>query len=123
MRYVRYTREQILFDDGDTISLGFPRSKCDLGLSSEEMKQLQIMEQESISKFNTLEPNGFQNWSEYLDTCAAYLDCGLPNFIEERLDISSLPAFLYEALRAREQSVGHCSHIRQCYLHSLQIQR
>ena len=91
---------QVVFDDGDTISLGFPRSKCDLGLSIEEMKQLQIVEQKSISKFNALEPpNGFQKWSEYLDTCAAYLDCGLPNFIEERLHISSLPSFVYEALR------------------------
>jgi len=90
---------QVIFEDGDTISLGFPRSKCSQGYSLEEIKQIQILEQESIAKFNSLEINGFQKWQEYLDTCAAFLDAGLPNFIEERLDLASLPAFLIEALR------------------------
>ena len=90
---------QVVFEDGDTISLGFPRSKCSQGFSLEEIKRIQILEQESITKFDALEPNGFRKWQEYLDTCSAYLDCGLPNFIEERLDLASLPAFLHEALR------------------------
>jgi len=90
---------QVVFEDGDTIPIGFPRSKCTQGMSLEEIKNIQILEQESISKFNKLEPNGFEKWQDYLNTCAAYLDCGLPNFIEERLDIRSFPAFLKEALR------------------------
>jgi len=90
---------QVVFEDGDTIPIGFPRSKCAQGLSLDEIKDIQILEQESIRKFNNLEPNGFDKWQDYLDTCAAYLDCGLPNFIEERLDVPSFPAFLREALR------------------------
>lgn len=90
---------QVVFDDGDTISVGFPRSKCSQGLSIEDIKQIQILEQESIMKLNKLEPNGFDKWTEYLNTCAAFLDCGLPNFIEERLDVSTLPAFMVEALK------------------------
>ena len=89
---------QVVFEDGDTIPIGFPRSKCTLG-SLEEIKNIQILEQKSIQKFNQLEPNGFIKWMDYLDTCAAYLDCGLPNFIEERLDIPSFPSFLTESLR------------------------
>ena len=92
---------QVVFDDGETISVGFPRSKCNNNndLSLEQIKQIQILEQESISKINNLEPNGFEKWSSYLDTCAAFLDCGLPNFIEERIDVSTLPAFMIEALK------------------------
>ncbi|KAL7528206.1 hypothetical protein ACHAXR_002325, partial [Thalassiosira sp. AJA248-18] len=91
---------QVVFEDGDTIPVGFPRSKCgDQGYTLEQIKQIQILEQESITKFNSLELNGFQLWQEYLNTCAAFLDCGLPNFIEERLDLGSFPAFLFESLR------------------------
>lgn len=90
---------QVVFDDGETISVGFPRSKCNNDLSLEQIKQIQILEQESISKINNLEPNGFEKWSSYLNTCAAFLDCGLPNFIEERIDVSTLPAFMIEALK------------------------
>lgn len=91
---------QVVFEDGDTIPLGFPRSKCaGESFSVEEIKQIQQLEQESILKLDSLEKNGFQKWQEYLDTCAAFLDCGLPNFIEERLDLVSLPKFIGEALR------------------------
>ncbi|KAL9187518.1 hypothetical protein ACHAXT_001621 [Thalassiosira profunda] len=90
---------QVVFDDGDAVSVGYPRSKCTGDFSLEEVKQMQISEQESIAKLNSIEPDGFRKWQEYLDTCAAYLDCGLPNFIEERLDLPSFPAFLVEALR------------------------
>lgn len=90
---------QVVFDDGDTISVGFPRSKCSPGLSIEDIRQIQILEQESITKLNLLEPNGFEKWTDYLNTCAAFLDCGLPNFIEERLDVSTLPSFMVEALK------------------------
>ena len=90
---------QVVFEDGDTVSLGFPRSKCTQGLTLDQIKDIQIMEQESIQKFNSFETNGFQKWQEYLNTCSAFLDCGLPNFIEERFDISSFPSFLVEALK------------------------
>ena len=90
---------QVVFDDGDAISVGFPRSKCQSNLSIEEIKEIQLLEQESIAKLNELEPNGFEKWQDYLNTCAAFLDCGLPNFIEERLDVTTLPAFLVEALK------------------------
>ncbi|GAX20658.1 hypothetical protein FisN_32Hh044 [Fistulifera solaris] len=47
---------------------------------------------------DTFESNGSKKWDEYMDICEAFLDCGLPNFIEERLDLSSLPKFLSAAL-------------------------
>ncbi|KAK1737351.1 phytoene desaturase family protein, partial [Skeletonema marinoi] len=90
---------QVVFDDGDAISVGFPRSKCNSGLSLEEIKEIQILEQESIAKLNQLESDGYEKWQNYLHTCAAFLDCGLPNFIEERLDVTTLPAFMVEALK------------------------
>lgn len=93
---------QVVFDDGDTVSLGFPRSKCTSTTSSltvEDIKQIQILEQQSIAKFNSLETNGFMKWTDYLNTCSAYLDCGLPNFIENKLHLPSFPSFLYESLR------------------------
>lgn len=93
---------QVVFDDGDTISLGFPRSKCtstSTSLTLDEIKQIQVLEQRSIAKFNSLETNGFMKWTDYLNTCSAYLDCGLPNFIENKLHLPSFPSFLYESLR------------------------
>ena len=90
---------QVVFEDGDTILTGFPRSKCNEGLSLDEIKDIQILEQESINKFNLLENNGFQKWQKYLDTCAAFLDCGLPNFIESKLDLGSFPKILVESLK------------------------
>ena len=92
---------QVVFDDGDTITLGFPRSKCTstTSLTVDDIKQIQILEQQSIAKFNSLETDGFMKWTDYLDTCSAYLDCGLPNFIENKLHLPSFPSFLYESLR------------------------
>lgn len=79
---------QVVFDDGDRIELGFPSgSDC------------MMAEQISRSKMDTYEMNGSRKWDEYMRATAAFLDCGLPNFIEERLDIASFPAFLREALR------------------------
>ena len=90
---------QVVFDDGDKVSVGFPRSKCQSDLSIDEIRDIQILEQESIAKLNNMETDGFEKWQSYLNTCAAFLDCGLPNFIEEKLDLSTLPAFLVEALK------------------------
>jgi phytoene desaturase (3,4-didehydrolycopene-forming) len=78
---------QVIFEDGDCIELGFPT-----GTMNEA-------EQQSRLKMNSYEPNGAIKWDDYMRTMAAYLDCGLPNFIEERLDLASFPAFVIEALR------------------------
>eukprot|EP00522_Entomoneis_paludosa_P002673 CAMPEP_0172473010 /NCGR_PEP_ID=MMETSP1065-20121228/68640_1 /TAXON_ID=265537 /ORGANISM="Amphiprora paludosa, Strain CCMP125" /LENGTH=469 /DNA_ID=CAMNT_0013231179 /DNA_START=48 /DNA_END=1457 /DNA_ORIENTATION=- len=48
---------------------------------------------------NALEENGALKWDEYMTTCEAFLECGLPNFIEERLDLPSFPAFIVQSLR------------------------
>lgn len=84
---------QVVFDDGDRLDVGFPESSCAADASVQE----QYME--SRRKMDRLEPNGASNWDDYQRACSAFLDCGLPNFIEERLDILSFPAFLIEALR------------------------
>jgi phytoene desaturase (3,4-didehydrolycopene-forming) len=78
---------QVVFDDGDTIELGFPA-----GMSVEA-------ERASRSKMDAYETSGSRKWDEYMASTAAFLDCGLPNFIEERLYLPSFPAFLREALR------------------------
>jgi phytoene desaturase (3,4-didehydrolycopene-forming) len=91
---------QVVFDDGDTVDLGFPRSKCvSATLSVEDVRKIQMQEQKSIQQLNSIEEDGFQKWQGYLDTCAAFLDCGLPNFIEEKLDLKTLPKFLIESLK------------------------
>lgn len=87
---------QVVFDDGDIVNLGFRAGES---LTAEDVKLVQQLEQKSIDKLNSFEPNGFQKWQDYLDTCAAFLDCGLPNFIEERLDLGTLPRFLMESLK------------------------
>ena len=86
---------QVVFEDGDSIQLGFPKNS-DLIKNSDE---LQTSEMQSRKKMNSFEPNGAVKWDEYMQSTQAFLDCGLPNFIEERLDVLSFPSFLYEALR------------------------
>ena len=87
---------QVVFEDGDKLNLGFP--KC---LSSSEISplHLQNMEKKSRDKMNALEKNGADKWDAYMNATSAFLDCGLPNFIEERLDLFSFPAFIKEALK------------------------
>jgi phytoene dehydrogenase-like protein len=80
---------QVVFEDGDSIELGFPSR-------TEEMLDA---EYRSRVKMNSYEPNGAAKWDDYLRTMVAYLECGLPNFIEERFDLLSIPTFLIEALR------------------------
>ena len=80
---------QVVFEDGDRIEMGFPSG----------LEHFQDAEIRSRLKMNSYEPNGATKWDDYMRVMAAYLDCGLPNFIEERLDIRSFPAFLVEALR------------------------
>jgi hypothetical protein len=65
-----------VFEDGDTIQLGFPRDlKGDI--------TLQEPEQRSRDKMNSYEKNGAAKWDEYMRSTEAFLNCGLPNFIEE----------------------------------------
>ena len=81
---------QVVFDDGDKIQLGFPMN------SDPELKEL---ENESRKKMDSFEVDGASKWDSYMESTSAFLNCGLPNFIEERLDLKSFPAFLIEALR------------------------
>ena len=91
---------QAVFDDGCKVDLGFPRSKCaGETLSVEDIKLIQQLEQKTIEQLNSIEKDGFRKWQDYLETTAAFLDCGLPNFIEEKLDLGTLPKFLMESLR------------------------
>lgn len=85
---------QVVFDDGECIDLGFPATDSSVA-AAETKSRLQM---------DSYEPNGAIKWDEYMQIMAAYLDCGLPNFIEERLELTSFPAFLYEALRDRAKA-------------------
>mmetsp|Transcript_437 Transcript_437/g.629 ORF Transcript_437/g.629 Transcript_437/m.629 type:complete len:600 (-) Transcript_437:122-1921(-) len=79
---------QVVFDDGDCIELGFP-----------ERKSSSAAEQSSRHKMEEYEVGGASKWDEYMQATSAFLDCGLPNFIEESFSLSTFPAFLREALR------------------------
>ena len=79
---------QVVFDDGDAISVGIPKE-------TQQQQQQTIMEE----KMNQYELNGAKKWNDYMETCQAFLDCGLPNFIEERLELSTFPSFLIQALK------------------------
>ena len=81
--------------------MGFPHgSNSDTGTNADGVI-ISKEEQLSIDKMNSYEADGYQKWKEYMAACSAFLDCGLPNFIEERLDLPSFPAFLYQALREK----------------------
>lgn len=83
---------QVVFEDGDTIQLGFPSNlKGDLNIEEAE--------QRSKDKMNSYEKNGAAKWDEYMQSTEAFLNCGLPNFIEEKLDLASFPAFLIESMK------------------------
>ena len=84
---------QVVFDDGDRLDVGFPSGVCK---TSEKAAQ---QWKESRRKMDMLEPDGATKWDDYMRATSAFLDCGLPNFIEERLDLASFPAFIVEALR------------------------
>lgn len=80
---------QVVFEDGDSINLGFRQS--DPGDSR--------LKNESREKMNEYETNGSLKWDEYMAATEAFLDCGLPNFIEEKLDLNSFPSFVKEATK------------------------
>jgi phytoene desaturase (3,4-didehydrolycopene-forming) len=94
---------QVVFDDGDRIDLGFPKQaqhEAVVATNTNTDPIISSAELLSRAKMDAFEPNGAAKWDEYMTACAAFLDCGLPNFIEERFDIKSFPAFLQQALRA-----------------------
>lgn len=68
---------QVVFDDGDVISLGFPSSRSfntdGLLANDDEINDVQLLEQKSIHKFNMLESNGYRKWCNYLNT--QYMFC------------------------------------------------
>jgi len=88
---------KVIFDDGDSIDLGFPSLSS--SSSADDATMIPTLERQSRETMNRFEVNGATKWDEYMRACEAFLDCGLPNFIEERLDLVSFPAFLREALR------------------------
>lgn len=82
---------QVVFEDGDAINVGFPGGPSDTKMIAEEALSRTIMD--------SYESDGASKWDEYMRATSAFLDCGLPNFIEEKLDLWSFPNFLLEALR------------------------
>lgn len=88
---------QVVFDDGDRIHLGFPKIMENQSYVNSTL--ISILQERSRQRMNDLEDNGFAKWEEYLRITDAYLNCGLPNFIEQKLDLSSFPAFLHESFR------------------------
>jgi phytoene desaturase (3,4-didehydrolycopene-forming) len=89
---------QVVFDDGDRIDLGFPKQQNEaMATYTDPLSSAELL---SRAKMDAFEPDGAAKWDEYMTACAAFLDCGLPNFIEERFDVKSFPAFLQQALRA-----------------------
>lgn len=80
---------QVVFEDGSKLDVGFPRDDGN-AMTAAELESREIMD--------SFESDGAAKWDGYMRTTSAFLDCGLPNFIEERLDLPSFPAFLREAL-------------------------
>ena len=87
---------KVIFEDGDMINVGFPHRRHN---EADHPNDLDALEAESRRKMDSFEKDGAAKWDEYMRVCEAFLDCGLPNFIEEKLDLQSFPAFLQEALR------------------------
>lgn len=84
---------QVVFEDGDSIQIGFPRQ------GKPKEKELSKAETLSREKMDSFEQEGAKKWDEYMRATSAFLDAGLPNFIEERFVLGSFPKFLVEALR------------------------
>ncbi|KAL7580995.1 hypothetical protein ACA910_005808 [Epithemia clementina (nom. ined.)] len=82
---------QVVFDDGDRLCVGFRLENKDEIVTEAELK--------SRATMDSFEDDASRKWDDYLQVCQAFLDCGLPNFIEEKLDLLSFPAFLTECLR------------------------
>ena len=82
---------QVVFDDGDRIEVGFTTTTTTTTTVADR-------EAASRAKMDSYEEDGARKWDDYLRITQAYLDCGLPNFIEERLDLISFPNFVWEGV-------------------------
>jgi phytoene desaturase (3,4-didehydrolycopene-forming) len=93
---------QVVFDDGDRIEVGFPDSENDKNGGDCAYAGTATIagnrETTSRIKMDSYERDGARKWDDYLRITQAYLDCGLANFIEERLDIMSFPNFVWEGV-------------------------
>ena len=89
---------QAIFEDGDTVQLGFPASAPSSPGDGDD-DNLHRMREEAKRTLDRWEENGAAKWDEYLSICQTYLDAGFPNFIEERLELTSLPKFVGVCLR------------------------
>lgn len=90
---------QVVFDDGDAIQLGFPKNVDSADKEQLHRNEIDELEEISRNKMNAYEHDGAMKWDEYMKATAAFLDCGLPNFIEERFDLKSFPSFVSQATR------------------------
>ena len=108
---------QVIFDDGDRLSVGFPNitaattainnnsknknNSKNNGKNTNHQMMMMIEKEEKVSrsKMDTYETNGAQKFDDYMELTSAYLNAGLPNFIEETLDLPSLPQFLFQSLK------------------------
>ncbi|CAJ1965690.1 unnamed protein product [Cylindrotheca closterium] len=81
---------QVVFEDGSKLNVGFPRQPGS-EMTLEELESRRIMD--------SFEQGGSMKWDDYMRATSAFLDCGLPNFIEQRFDLASFPSFIQEALR------------------------
>jgi phytoene dehydrogenase-like protein len=94
----------VIFDDGDRIHLGFPKEICDSppnnnnNNNSDSTNHMHRLYSESRTMMNQFERDGAQKWDDYMRLCRAYLECGVPNFIEERLDLKTFPNFIVEGV-------------------------
>jgi monoamine oxidase len=88
---------KVVFNDGDWIDIGFRKTLIDS--ESPKDKEIRLAYERSRQKMDALESNGAAKWDAYMQATGAFLDCGLPNFIEEKLDVASFPSFAVEALR------------------------
>jgi hypothetical protein len=84
---------QVIFEDGDCLSVGFPAKVVEEEDTGTVDPAREEKERESRTKMDSYERNGAAKWDRYMAITAAYLDCGFPNFIEERLDLGSFPNF------------------------------
>ena len=83
---------RLVFEDRDRIDLGFPHG----GGDSSTIGATEVASREMMDGFEEGEAG---KWDYYMRACSTFVDCGLPNFIEEELDGGSFPRSLVEATR------------------------
>ena len=86
---------KVIFEDGDEVDMGFPAHivECD-----REMMELYERSRKKMDEWEA-SSEGASRWDAYMKATSAFLDCGWPNFIEERFDVVSFPNFIVEALK------------------------